>query len=122
MSQKTCRIITYLFSFRVKGLKIQRCKGTFLFSTLTTEAVTQKFCNMQKQIFVLTALFMSSALCAQQDTSFLQEVVITTNKYEKKQSETAKVVSVINREQLRDRKSTRLNSSHVSESRMPSSA
>ena len=101
MSQKTCRIITYLFSFRVKGLKIERCKGTFLFSTLTTEAVTQKFCTMQKQLFVLTALFMSSALCAQQDTSFLQEVVVTANKYEKKQSETAKVVSVINREQLR---------------------
>ena len=101
MSQKTCRISTYLFSFRVKGLKIERCKGTFLFSTLTTEAVTQKFCNMQKQLFVLTALFMSSALCAQQDTSFLQEVVVTANKYEKKQSETAKVVSVINREQLR---------------------
>jgi vitamin B12 transporter len=56
---------------------------------------------MQKQLFVLTALFMSSALCAQQDTSFLQEVVVTANKYEKKQSETAKVVSVINREQLR---------------------
>jgi len=56
---------------------------------------------MQKQLFVLTALFMSSALCAQQDTSFLQEVVVTANKYEKKQSQTAKVVSVINREQLR---------------------
>ena len=56
---------------------------------------------MQKQLFVLTALFMSSAVCAQQDTSFLQEVVVTANKYEKKQSETAKVVSVINREQLR---------------------
>ena len=56
---------------------------------------------MQKQLFVLTALFMSSALCAQQDTSFLQEVVVTANKYEKKQSETAKVVSVINRGQLR---------------------
>ena len=56
---------------------------------------------MQKQLFVLTALFMSSALCAQQDTSFLKEVIVTANKYEKKQSETAKVVSVINREQLR---------------------
>lgn len=56
---------------------------------------------MQRTIFVLAALCMSSLAKAQQDTSYLQEVVITANKYEKKQTETAKVVSVINREQLR---------------------
>jgi len=56
---------------------------------------------MQKLFLVLTALVMSSTLHAQQDTSFLQEVVITANKVAKKQTETAKVVSVINREMLR---------------------
>jgi vitamin B12 transporter len=56
---------------------------------------------MQKRFLVLTALVMSSTLHAQQDTSFLQEVVVTANKVAKKQTETAKVVSVINREMLR---------------------
>ncbi|MBM3413076.1 MAG: TonB-dependent receptor [Bacteroidetes bacterium] len=56
---------------------------------------------MQKIFLVLTALVMSSTLLAQQDTSFLQEVVVTANKVAKKQTETAKVVSVINREMLR---------------------
>lgn len=56
---------------------------------------------MQRKIFVLAALVMSSLAKAQQDTSYLQEVVVTANKYEKKQSATGKVVSVINREQLR---------------------
>jgi len=56
---------------------------------------------MQKLFLVLTALVMSSTLHAQQDTSFLQEVVVTANKVAKKQTETAKVVSVINREMLR---------------------
>lgn len=56
---------------------------------------------MQKLFFVLAALVMSSWLSAQQDTSFLQEVVVTANKTAHKQNETAKVVSVINREMLR---------------------
>ena len=56
---------------------------------------------MQKFSFVLTALLMSSWLPAQQDTSYLQEVVVTANKVAHKQNETAKVVSVINREMLR---------------------
>jgi vitamin B12 transporter len=55
---------------------------------------------MQKLFFVLAALVMSSWLSAQQDTSFLQEVVVTANKAAHKQNETAKVVSVINREML----------------------
>lgn len=56
---------------------------------------------MQKLFFVLAALVMSSWLSAQQDTSFLREVVVTANKAAHKQNETAKVVSVINREMLR---------------------
>lgn len=56
---------------------------------------------MQRKLFVLAALCISSLAKAQQDTSYLQEVVVTANKYEKKQTETGKVVSVINREQLR---------------------
>lgn len=56
---------------------------------------------MQKCILVLAALTMSSLAYAQQDTSFLQEVVVTANKYEKKQTETSKVVTVISRTMLR---------------------
>lgn len=55
---------------------------------------------MQKLFFVLTALVISSWLPAQQDSGFLKEIVVTANKVAKKQQETAKVVSVINREML----------------------
>lgn len=62
---------------------------------------------MKKKIFVVAALIISSTLMAQDsqqanDSSFssLDEVVLTSNKYPKKQSETGKVVTVINRQQL----------------------
>ena len=71
-----------------------------MFSSLTTEVVTLTICCMQKLFFVLTALVISSWLPAQQDTGFLKEIVVTANKVAKKQQETAKVVSVINREML----------------------
>lgn len=50
---------------------------------------------------MLAALVLSTALLGQQDSSYLQEVVITANKYEKKQAETGKIITVISREQLR---------------------
>lgn len=56
---------------------------------------------MQKIFFVGAALVMSMLLHAQQDSAYLQEVVVTANKYEKKQSQTGKVVSVISSEMLR---------------------
>ena len=56
---------------------------------------------MQKIFFVGAALVLSMLLHAQQDSTFLQEVVVTANKYEKKQSQTGKVVSVISSEMLR---------------------
>lgn len=56
---------------------------------------------MNKKVLMGVVLLISSTLFAQQDTSYLQEVVITANKVLKKQNETAKVISVINREMLR---------------------
>ncbi len=55
---------------------------------------------MKRHFFVLAAVIFSTQLKAQQDTTSLSEVVITTNKYPKKQSETGKVVTTITREQL----------------------
>ncbi len=55
---------------------------------------------MKRHFFVLAAVIFSNQLKAQEDTTLLNEVVITTNKYPKKQSETGKVVTTISREQL----------------------
>ena len=57
---------------------------------------------MKKKIFVVAAVILiSSPLMAQEDnTKNLDEVVLTASKYPKKQSETGKVVTVINRQQL----------------------
>ncbi len=55
---------------------------------------------MKRHFFVLAVVIFSNQLKAQQDTTLLNEVVITTNKYPKKQSETGKVVTTITREQL----------------------
>lgn len=49
----------------------------------------------------MAALLFSSHLFAQQDSSrMLNEVVVTSNKFERKQAETGKVVTVIGRDQL----------------------
>lgn len=55
---------------------------------------------MKKFFFVLAAVIISTQLKAQQDTALLDEAVVTASKYEKKQSETGKVLIVINRQQL----------------------
>src|SRR5688572_7295776 len=62
---------------------------------------------MKKKFLVVAAILISSQLQAQlvptireQDTSLLDEVVITANKYPNKTSLTGKVVTVITREQL----------------------
>lgn len=63
---------------------------------------------MKKKIFIVAAVIISSQLKAQLtlprslDTtgSVLDEVVLTSNKYPKKQSETGKVITIINRQQL----------------------
>jgi vitamin B12 transporter len=56
---------------------------------------------MQRNFFVGAALVLGTLLHAQQDSTYLQEVVITANKYEKKQSQTGKVISVISSDMLR---------------------
>ena len=54
-----------------------------------------------RKFFVVTALFISSQLTAQTDSSrTLNPVVITANKIPQKQSSTGKVVSVITKEQI----------------------
>lgn len=91
-----------IFSFRVKGMK---CKSHWhlYFTLLFPEAVIQKnSCNMNKTFFGLAAIIISSQLQAQEDSlaRTLDEVVITANKFEQKQSTTGKVVTVITAEQL----------------------
>ena len=55
---------------------------------------------MKKKFLIVAAAFIGSQLSAQQDTSLLDEVVITANKYPNKTSLTGKVVTVITKEQL----------------------
>ena len=55
---------------------------------------------MKKGFFVVAALIASSQVEAQQDTTSIDEVVLTANKFEQKQSQTGKVITVITKEQL----------------------
>src|SRR6187551_2652499 len=55
---------------------------------------------MKKKFLIVAAAFIGSQLSAQQDTSLLDEVVITANKYPNKTSLTGKVVTIITKEQL----------------------
>jgi len=56
---------------------------------------------MKRQFFVLAAVIISSIAQAQDSTGkVLDEAVVTANKFEQKQSQTGKVITVINKEQL----------------------
>jgi vitamin B12 transporter len=56
---------------------------------------------MKRQFFVVAAVIISSTLQAQDSTGkVLDEAVVTANKFEQKQSQTGKVITVINKEQL----------------------
>ncbi len=56
---------------------------------------------MKKHFFVLAAVIISNQLQAQDSTGVsMDEVVLTANKYPKKQSETGKVITIITRHQL----------------------
>ncbi len=55
---------------------------------------------MKKVIIVVAAVILSSGLQAQKDTTSMDEVILTANKFEQKQSHTGKVVTVISKEQL----------------------
>ena len=85
-----CNVEGPYISFAVVGV---------LTNNFYQEAVTQKNFFM-RTFFVVTAIMIGSQLHAQQDTSLLDEVVITANKYPTKTSLTGKVVTVINKEQL----------------------
>ena len=53
-----------------------------------------------KRIFFVLAAVISTKLQAQQDTTQLEEAVITASKYERKQAETGKVLTIISRREL----------------------
>ena len=56
---------------------------------------------MKRQFFVLAAVIISSTAQAQDSTGkVLDEAVVTANKFEQKQSQTGKVITVISKEQL----------------------
>jgi vitamin B12 transporter len=55
---------------------------------------------MKKKFFIVAAVIVSSQLQAQEDTTTLDPVILTANKFEQKQSQTGKVVTVISKEQL----------------------
>jgi vitamin B12 transporter len=56
---------------------------------------------MKRHFFVLTAVIISSTAQAQDSTGkVLDEAVITANKFEQKQSQTGKVITIIGKEQL----------------------
>ena len=55
---------------------------------------------MKRHFFVLAAVLISNQLLAQQDTTLLDEAVVTANRYPVKTSMTGKVVTVISRSQL----------------------
>ncbi|MBL7739704.1 MAG: TonB-dependent receptor [Chitinophagaceae bacterium] len=57
---------------------------------------------MKKSIFMVAAAMIGSHLLQAQDSTgkVLDEIILTANKYPKKQSETGKVTTVINRQQL----------------------
>jgi len=55
---------------------------------------------MKKKIFIAAATLFSFALQAQDSTKALEEVIVTANKFPNKSSLTAKVVTVISKEQI----------------------
>lgn len=55
---------------------------------------------MKRHFLALAAVIISMQLSAQQDTALLDEAIITASKFEQKQSQTGKVVTVITRQQL----------------------
>src|SRR6187549_4170315 len=55
---------------------------------------------MKKKFLIVAAAFIGSQLSAQQDTSLLNAVVMTANKYPNKTSLTGKVLTIITKEQL----------------------
>jgi len=76
--------------------------GRHLYSSNFSGSSHEKFLKMKKKIFVVAAVIISSQLWGQDTASkIMDEVVITANKFPQKQSGTAKVVTVITKEQLR---------------------
>jgi vitamin B12 transporter len=75
---------------------------SFLIFYFPKAATPKIFITMKKKFLVPAALLISSQLLAQQDSTFkpLDEIVVTANKLEQKQSSTGKVITVISQEQI----------------------
>jgi vitamin B12 transporter len=109
-SQKTCHnLLTIIQSFRVKGMECKSCKAFIFLSFfyLTGSSHKEIFQKMKKKIFIAAAVLFSSQSFAQQlvptnsgDSATMDEVVVTATKTRVKQSQTGKVVTVINQSTL----------------------
>jgi vitamin B12 transporter len=87
----------------VKGMECKSCKAFIFLSFFISRKQSQQkfFKKMKKKIFIAAAVVFSSQLYAQKDsTKNLDEVVITATKTAVKQSQTGKVVTVIDQETL----------------------
>lgn len=78
-------------------MKIGTCRALPCFLISNLKAVNLNLFQMRKYLLLLTALTSSQFLFAQRDTTLLENVVVTATKFERKQSETGKVLSVIDR-------------------------
>jgi len=85
------------FSFREKSVKIGRCRAHPYFLISNLKAVNQNLFQMKKKFLLLAAVVSSHLLVAQRDTTTLEAAVVTATKFERKQAETGKVLSVIDR-------------------------
>jgi len=99
--------ILIIHGFRAKGMECKRCKA-FIFQIAACTQVLffhessykKTFLQMKKKMLFVAAAFFSSHTYAQQDSTTLDDLVVTATKNAVKQSQTGKVVSVINQETL----------------------
>ena len=78
-------------------MKIGRCRAHPYFLISNLKAVNQNLFQMKKKFLLLAAVVSSHLLVAQRDTTTLEAAVVTATKFERKQAETGKVLSVIDR-------------------------
>lgn len=91
--------------FQLSGEKQECiCRAAFISLSLSWKQSHKNFMLMKKRFFVLAAVIISNQLRAQlvpqQDTTLLDEAVITANKYPNKTSLTGKVITIITKEDL----------------------
>jgi vitamin B12 transporter len=84
----------------VKGGSIN-LEGRLYFSSFFRKQSRKNFMQMKKRFFVLAAVITSIQLTAQDSTGkLLDEAFVTANRFEQKQDQTGKLVTVINKQQI----------------------